>query len=136
MEKIQIIDIDSAHKVIKHDGKLPDVSGLPEWEAQDIINSTLLKRVVRAFNTDQETGKVWEPNWNDWDQPKWQLWPDIDANDEHPEGVGFSHSGYDFWYSNSVAGSRLCLRTKKDAQDLYKYFTPLLIKCYLIQKQQ
>ncbi len=126
---------EDACKVNKQDPKqLPDVTGLPEHEAKDVITTLMLKRVIRALNTNQKTGKVWEPNWNDRDEVKYSPWVEVKASEDKPGGFGFSRSGYVTWYTLTIAGSRLCLDSSDKVYHLFKHFNELMVEYYLIVK--
>lgn len=128
----KITSYEIACEVNKQDPKqLPDVSNLPKDEADDVINSLMLKRIVKALNTDQETGKVWKPdyfNHND----KYCAWPEIKASKAKPGGFGFSRSYFDCTYTHTHVGSRLSLESSEKVMHLYEHFEELLIKCLLI----
>lgn len=111
---------------------LPDVSMLPKDEADDVINSLELKRVIRALNTDPATGKVWKPNWNDRSTYKYSIGFLPEASDEKPGGFGFLDAYYASWYTRAIAGSRLCLESADRVYHIFEHFPDLLTKCYLI----
>ena len=48
----------------------------------------------------------WEPNWSNSSEYKYVPYVEI-------SGVGFSRSGYGYWYSYSGVGSRLCFKSKE-----------------------
>ncbi len=81
-----------------------------------------LKVIARALNTNDETGEVWTPNWNDSDQYKYFPWFEIEATEDKPAGVGFSFADYDGWYSGTFVGSRLCYETRELALYAGKQF--------------
>jgi hypothetical protein len=133
MEYTEITTYEKACQVLSINPELlPDLSGLPKEEAEDIINSLKLKRIIRALNTDPATGKTWEPNWNDHSQWKYSPWLEVEASEEKPGGFGFSYSCYVGWHSSAAAGSRLCLDSKAKVYHLIEHFKDLLIACYLI----
>lgn len=124
---------EDACKVNKQDpNQLPDVSMLSADEAKDVITTLKVKRIVRALNTDQETGKVWEPNWNDRSQYKYSPWVEVEASSEKPGGFGFSVSYFVLWLTDASAGSRLCMDESAKVMHLHEYFKDLLIEYYLI----
>jgi hypothetical protein len=132
-EKIKTYE--AACKVIKVNPKnLPNVSKLPKHEAQHVINSIKLNRIVRALNTNQKTGKAWEPNWHDTNQPKYFVWNKVKATAKKPQGTGFSRSDFDLWASFTGVGSRLSLQSSDRVMHLNKYFKKLLIEYLLITK--
>ena len=61
--------------------------------------------VAYVFNT-RPDGSVWEPDWNDDNEPKW--FPVFNMQSKTPSGVGFSHSNYDNWNTNTNCSSHLC----------------------------
>lgn len=133
MNKVEITSYEAACQVNKQDPTLlPDVSMLDPKEGKYLINHLKLTRVVRALNTDQETGEVWEPNWNDHNEWKYFPWFEIKASKKQPGGFGFSRSSYGVWRSITPCGSRLCLDTREKVAHLQKHFEDLLIECYLI----
>lgn len=133
MEYTEITDYKTACQNIGEDpDNLPDVSKLSEEEGKDVINTVMLKRVIRALNKDPKTGKIWEPNWNDHGEYKYSPWLEVEASADKPGGFGFSRSLYVLWSSYSYAGSRLCLSSSDKVLHLIKHFKDLLIATYLI----
>jgi len=130
----KITTIEEAYAINKQDMScLPDVSMLPADEAQDTINSLNLKRVIRALNTDQETGEVWKPNYHKRPlESKYFAWGEVQASEEQPGGFAFSYSYYDYWVTIASVGSRLCLKDSGRVMHLHKHFGDLLVKCHLI----
>lgn len=132
MNTIEIKTYEDACQVNKQDpNNLPNVSDLSGDEAKDVINDFKLKRIIRALNTDQETGRVWKPNWND-GSTKYFPWFEVDASDEKPGGFGFSETDYDNWITDASVGSRLALESSEKVYHLQEHFRELLIECYLI----
>lgn len=130
-----ITSYELACQINKQDpNNLPDVSKLDPAEGEDVINSLKLKRIIRALNTDQETGKVWEPNWSDKNQRKYTPWVEVKASAEQPGGFAFSYSYFDYWCAFACSGSRLCLESSDRVMHLYEHFNDLMVKCYLIIK--
>lgn len=78
--------------------------------------------VADVFNT-QLDGTVWTPDWNKDDELKW--FPVFNMRSKTPSGVGFSHSGYDFWYSVTLCGSRFAFE-KEELSDLSAELYPEL----------
>ena len=133
MEYTEITDYAKVCEVNKQSADFfPNVSNLPKEEADDVIKSLMLKRVIRALNTDPETGKVWEPDWSDHSQLKYSVWVEVEASKDQPWGFGFSLSYYVNWGTDAIAGSRLCLESRDKVMHLHKYFKQLLLDTYLI----
>lgn len=140
MDYKSIKTLEDVYKVNKQDiNSLPSVTGLiamglTEEEAKDSINHLQMTRLFRAMNTDQATGKAWEPNWADRDQWKYFIWGEVKATKENPGGVGFSRSNYDCWGAASFAGSRLCTDSSDKIYHMWQHFTPLITEYLLILK--
>ncbi len=78
--------------------------------------------IARALNTNAETGKVWTPNWNDFNESKYFPWFEIEAAEDNTAGVGFSDTHYDYWNTYASVGSRLCYETRELALYAGKQF--------------
>lgn len=112
--------------------KLPDVSMIPVNLQKYIIAQYKLAVITEAINTD-DNGKVWKPNWND-GKHKYFPWFEVEADDEHPAGVGFSNSDCDGWRASTYVGSRLCFDTSKKVYHIEKYFQELHLDQQLIRE--
>ena len=88
--------------------------------------------ITEAINTD-ENGKVWQPNWSDGNR-KYSLWFEVDADEEHPAGVGFSHTYYVDWDADAAVSSRLCFDTSEKVYHIEKYFEELHLDQQLIRE--
>lgn len=99
----------------------PDVSSFPEEFRKYMANHFDTILMVKAINK-RDDGIFWEPNWNNSNELKWQLyvWPEASA--EVPGGFGFSHSGYDGWTTTTYCGSRLCFETREQLAHAFKIF--------------
>jgi hypothetical protein len=80
----------------------------------DEIAYVKIKTIVRALN------EGWKPDWNNSSEYKYYPWFNMNSS-------GFRSDGYDYYDGLSVAGSRLCLRTRdlaiyaaKQFEDIYK----------------
>lgn len=93
-----------------------------------------IKVLTRAINTDPETKKTWEPNWNDSDQYKYFPWFEIDASEENPAGFGFSNTDYVYWITYTDCGSRLCFESREACLHALEHFKDEYIPYILIQK--
>jgi hypothetical protein len=107
---------------------LPDVSTFPEAIQKYILNHFILTVVVAAIN------EGWEPNWNDHSQRKYFPYFEVEANEENPAGVGFSHTFYVFWYTDTTVGSRLCFKSSELAVYAAEQFPELWKENQLIIK--
>jgi hypothetical protein len=61
----------------------------------------------------------WKPNWDN--SSEYKYYPYFDMR----SGVGFSVTGYDYWYANACVGSRLCFKSRELAEYAGKQFLPL-----------
>jgi hypothetical protein len=102
---------------------LPDVSSFPEEHQNALTAHAKLIIIAQALN------EGWKPDWNNTDQWKYYPWFEIEASKDAPSGFGFSGAHFDYWYSYSSVGSRLCFRTRglalyagKKFADLYKEY--------------
>jgi len=91
-----------------------------------------LKVCARAWNTDEETKKVWEPNWNNSNEYKYFPWMWVKASDEKPAGFGFSLTDCVYDLTDSGVGSRLCFQTSTEAIEFGKTFADLYKDFWLI----
>jgi hypothetical protein len=136
-----VTSLEAAYAVNKQDfAKRPTIEqykaiGHTEEEAEDALVTLDFKRVIRALNTDQTTGKVWEPNWNDHNEYKYGPWRGIEADDEHTGGFAFSGSHYVGWYTLTFVGSRLLLQDSERVYHMNEHFEDLQLKYFLILKK-
>jgi hypothetical protein len=86
-------------------------------ETTDEIAYKKLKVIIAAIN------EGWTPNWNDDNQKKWYPWFNLSS------GFGFAGSYYDYDYSVTDVGSRLCFESEEKTiytanqfLDIYKDF--------------
>lgn len=129
-----ITTIEAAFERTKTDpSAMPDVSKLSPRYQKWLTSTYLLAIVAEAVNTD-ENGNVWEPDWNNDDQPKYQAWFGIDASEDKPSGFGFSGSAYGFRASLTGVGSRLCFETREQVAHVQKHFKDLFLEHILILK--
>lgn len=116
-----IMTFEDACKALNIAPNVPEVSGLPEKHQKAIIAHYKLVIIAQALNNG------WEPNWSNWDEYKYFPWLEVKADESNPSGSGFSYTDYDYSYSDTIVGSRLCFQTRelalyaaKQFEDLYK----------------
>jgi hypothetical protein len=127
----EIISYEVACAAIKEDpNNLPIVSHLSKEEGEDIINNTILKRIVKAVNLNDD-GSVYKANYVD-GSTKYEMGFGINATKDKPSGVGLSGSGFVYWRSFTVCGSRLAFRSLDRLKHVQEHFQPLLEKVFLI----
>lgn len=114
-------------------GTKPEVSHLPEKYRKSSIADFYLTIICEAHNKVNNGGKIWEPNFNDTNQPKYSMWPLIDANKKHPTGFGFSYSGYVSSRAYSACGSRHLLLSPELAIHILDQF-PEVCKAHFLLK--
>lgn len=112
--------------------KLPDLSMIPVNLQKYIMAQYKLAVITEAINTDKN-GKVWQPNWSD-GSSKYSPWFEVDADEEHPAGVGFSNARYDYRGTRTGVGSRLCFDTSEKVYHIEKYFEELHLDQQLIRE--
>jgi hypothetical protein len=91
--------------------KLPDVSGIPEEFAKPIIAAYKLLIIYKAINNG------WVPNWGNMNQYKYYPWFRVLSS-----GFGFSPTYYDYDFTRTAVGSRLCADTSEKALYIGKQF--------------
>ena len=111
---------------------LPDVSMLPEKD-RHIIDYYNLTVVTEAINQESNGGKPWKPNYNDFNEKKWEIWFGIEADEKHPSGVGFSDSVTFCERTGTGVGSRLCFHSEEALRYAVKKFEKLY-ELVIIQK--
>jgi len=108
-------------------GTLPDVSMLPEEYKKSQIADFKIAIICKAHNDG------WEPNFNDYDEYKYNMCPRIAATDECPSGVGFSVSACDYWRTRTGCGSRHLLKSSELAMYIQEQF-PEICKDHFLLK--
>ena len=109
---------------------VPVVATLPLKHQKALVAHYKLITIAEALN------EGWEPNWNDSDERKYFPWLEVEASEEQPAGVGFSHAYYDYGHSTSLVGSRLCFKSSELAMYAGEQFADLYAEYFLITKQQ
>lgn len=112
--------------------KLPEVSMLPAKFQKWLIATYKMGVITEAINT-KEDGKIWVPNWNDWNQYKYFPWFEIEATEDKPSGVGFSISDYGNWFTFTSVGSRLSFRNREQVYHVQEHFEDIFIEMFLIK---
>jgi hypothetical protein len=84
----------------------------------DEIAYRMAKLVCKAFN------EGWVPDWTNGQFDKYFPWFKMDSS----SGVGFAYNGYDYWYSASYVGSRLCFKSRDLAEYAGKLFEQEIYK--------
>lgn len=130
----QITTFEAACEVAKvNPSVLPDVSQLPEKYQKWLIAGYKLAIITQAINTD-ETGKVWEPDYNNSNQFKYYPWFRVEASEDKPSGFGFSSSYFGYGLTHTNLGSRLCFDTTEKVDHVQEHFEDLYLEYLLILK--
>lgn len=79
--------------------------------APDEVAYRIVKLLVKSLN------EGWTPDWSNHNEYKYYPWFEMLGSS------GFRFIGYDYWYSASDVGSRLCFKTRALAEHAGKHFT-------------
>jgi hypothetical protein len=90
---------------------LPDVSMIPEDLRKPIISAYKLMIIFLAINNG------WRPDWSKSSQWKYYPWYRVLSS-----SFGFSHSNYNFDFTHTNVGSRLCTDTSEKAMYIAEQF--------------
>jgi hypothetical protein len=100
---------------------LPDFKLYPAKDRKAMIAHAKLVIIARAANRLANGGKVWKANFGNHDQWKYAPWLYMESGSS-----GFRFGDYDYWYSRTLVGSRLCFISSEVA----KYVGETFIKLY------
>ncbi|MEM8564917.1 MAG: hypothetical protein AAGF85_00555 [Bacteroidota bacterium] len=102
---------------------IPDFSVYPEEDREAMAAHAKLVIIAKAANRLANEMQPWSPNWDNGKWDKYYPWFVLGGSS------GFRYGGYDYWYSYSFVGSRLCFLSYKVAEyvgnqfiDLYKQY--------------
>lgn len=121
-KKIKSFEI--ACQALGREAVLPEVSKLPPAIQKYLIAHTKLITIIEAMNFVEGN---WKPDYTNWDEPKYYVWPEVAADKERPSGFGFSNSYSFYGYAYSYVGSRLCFKTRDMALWALKQHEDLFI---------
>lgn len=124
----QIKTYEDACKQLQIDpAALPDVSMLPAKHQKAITAFAKLVIIAEALNGG------WIPDWKNDDEYKYYPWFDMNPDaDDDKAGLGLSYLDYDYSFSNSIVGSRLCFRTDELARYAGQQFIQLYADYFLL----
>ena len=123
--KKQIKTFEEACKALKIEAVLPDVSMIPEKEQKAIIAHYKLTVIARALN------EGWFPDWDNDDEYKYYPWFNMD---DSGAPLGFSFNAYDYDYTGTSVGARLCYKSSELARYAGKTFEDLYREYMVIEK--
>lgn len=114
--KIETFEEALEHQVIDKTDFEESCKGLEK----DEIAYKKIKIIAKALNNG------WTPDWDNDNEYKYYPWFNMQS------GVGFTHSDYDLWATNSIVGSHLCFKSSdlaiyagKQFESIYKDFLTL-----------
>jgi hypothetical protein len=116
---------DACKKVKVDPSKLPDVSMIPLPFRKAIINCYKLYIIYKAINDG------WVPDWSNMSQWKYYPWFRMNSSGS---GFDFSLSDYNYVYSGTTVGSRLCTDSSEKALYIGKQFGKEYGEFFLIKK--
>lgn len=124
----EIKTFDDACKALGYNNTLPDFSTAPEKHKKAFSAHYQLVIIAEAIN------EGWQPDWNDEDQYKYELYPDVVVNEKNASGFGLSYDDYVYWRTSSDVGSRLCFESREKARHCFDTFLQLWEDYMLIDK--
>lgn len=126
MEFTNIKTFEDACKALNIDPIVPDFSATPVKHQKALAAHYKLVIIVEAVN------EGWAPNWNDTNEYKYELWPDIHEDSSKPSGFGLSCNVIVYWRSFTDVGSRLCFKSREVARHTFDTFIELYEDYFLI----
>jgi hypothetical protein len=97
--------------------KIPfNVSKLPSATQNYLISAYKLPIVIETRN------EGWVPDYTDLSQSKYELWPDILADKEHPSGFGLSFDVCAYWFTSTDVGVRFAFKDLETAKSVFNDF--------------
>lgn len=114
-------------------GLKPSVSKLPKKYRAALIADFNLTIICEAHNKVNNEGKIWEPNFNDTNEPKYSMLPWIKASEEQPSGFGFSDSHYAYSLAGTFCGSRHLLKYSELAIHILDQFPDVCKDHFLLK---
>ena len=120
----QLTSFEAACQVLGLDpGKvIPDFSCFPAQDHRSMIAHAKLVLIIRAANQLANGGKEWKPDFDNYDQWKYEAWF---SKDEKGGSSGFRFNAYDDWHTASHVGSRLCFISREVAKYVATTFVDL-----------
>jgi hypothetical protein len=98
---------------------LPDFSMIPEGHQKAMLAHYKLVIIVEAVN------EGWKPDWSNYNEAKYELWPDVVPDKKKPSGFGLSYHVTDYWFARTFVGSRLCFKNRELAKHTFETFKEL-----------
>lgn len=111
-----------------YDASVPSFDNAPVKHRKALQAHYKLMIIIEAIN------EGWQPNWNDSDEFKYELWPDVIEDKNKPSGFGLSCDDYVTWLTITNVGSRLCFSSRERAKHCFNQFLQLWEDYFLIDK--
>jgi hypothetical protein len=124
----QITSFEEACLALNISSQLPSFDAAPVKHQKALIAHYMLIIIVECINDG------WQPDWSDGGQKKWELYPDLVEEPKNPSGFGLSYHVYDFWFTFTTVGSRLCFKSEDAAKHCFETFKQLWEDYFLIPK--
>jgi hypothetical protein len=102
-----------------YDASIPTFENAPEKHRKALLAHYKLIIIVEAINDG------WTPNWNNTDEYKYELFPDIVKDEAKPSGFWLAYHVYDLWLTNTHVSSRLCFVSREAAKHCFETFKEL-----------
>ena len=128
MKFTQIKTFEDACKALNYDAELPNFSKVPEKHKKALEAHYQLIIIAEAIN------EGWQPDWNNTDEYKYELFPDIEENKSKLSGFGLAYNFCVDWGSDTIVGSRLCFQDTDKAKYCFETFKELWETYFLIDK--
>jgi hypothetical protein len=117
---------DEACLALGYDASIPTFYNAPEKHRKALLAHYKLIIIVEAINDG------WTPNWNNTDEYKYELFPDIVKDKAKPSGFGLAYYYYVRWTTVTGVGSRLCFQSRDAAKHCFETFKELWEDYFLI----
>jgi hypothetical protein len=124
----EIKTFEDACKALNYDASAISITGIHAKHQKAIEAHAKLIIIAEAIN------EGWRPDWNNSNEYKYQLWPDIEEDETKPSGFGLSYGGCDHWGTDASVGSRLCFQSREKARYCFDTFIDLWEAYFLIDK--
>jgi hypothetical protein len=131
MAKTKQVQLDTWEKVCEHKGISPevpfDVSMLPKAAQNFLIAAHKLPIIIEAWNDDVNFPDYRQGN----SQYKYELWPEIIADDQRPSGFALSYFVFVNWFTFSFVGVRFAFKSRDTAKQVFEIYKPLFEHFFL-----
>jgi hypothetical protein len=113
---------DDACKVLNLDSDkvIPELSCYSDSDRAAMAAHAKLMVIIKAANMLENDGKEWKPNWENFDEYKYQPYFDLSRGSS-----GFRYDGCGLWGTSSDVGSRLCFKSRELAEYISNQFIDL-----------